>query len=1374
MADNKQETPYSNNLFSNHFLQERLEDLDDWKQAEIEEKFEEIQELWEEKKDYLQNDPNEDNTQEHFIDPILTQILDHYTDLEAQKEISGETLNPDYLFFENFNEHLDAEDDNDKEKFEHSYALGDAKRWDRKLDKSASNNTNPAFQIYNYVDRLRANWGILTNGKKWRLYSYEDCEADTYYEIDIVEAILKEDDRETALENFKYFYLFFRQESFLPKEQGFLDKVFEGSVSYSKGLEEDLEDKIYTALEVTARGFFETNDLEKTEENAEKVHRASLIFLYRFLFILNAESRGLLPVEEDRYEKILSLEYLKQRLDEDDTEVFGEDDWAWNRRIQPLFEAIDEGEQYGDFEITAYNGGLFDQENHEFLAENKLQGTYIRKILKLLTQSEDAETGEKVLVDYRDLNIRHLGSVYEGLLEHEIQIADENLILKDGEWEPAEDSSKDFDEVETDRKVEKDQPYLTNESGERKATGSYYTPEYIVEYIVENTVGPKVDEKLEEAGDNSEVLDKVLELNVCDPAMGSGHFLTEATSYIAHKIVEHGHIDEERVDEGNELIWVKRQVVKQSIYGVDINPLAVELGKLSLWIETMSKGKPLSFLDHHIKVGNSLVGSDFDEILQHPFSEEQKSLDNDRFQFGTPEDAKKNLQKKYQELEQMPEETVEQVHEKEEAYEEFVEENMLYNQFKEIANIHTYQYFDGDLDQTDYDNFLIHNIGAPDFGGYADNDWFQNAQKGAEERHYFHWELEFPKIFFGQQEGFDAVVGNPPYIRIQNLREFDESLVEYYNSNYEVSEGKYDIYALFVEKSINLTEDNGLSTYILPNKFFTADYGESLRKYLLEGEYLEDVIDFGSVQIFDQATTYTAIITFSKQGEGYRYADMSKSNPEKELENVELIESSYEPLTEEKWMFCTPEELEILEKIDERKGSSNLQSIAKRIFQGTNSGKDKVYVVKPVEENEDHYKVKSRQTDSEHLIEKELLHPILKGSEIGRYEIEEPERLVIYPYKAEDYGNTDRRPLSPEELQEEYPETWNYLKEVEDDLKDRDYLMDAIEKGNMGYSYWYEMWKPRRLEWMTSSKLLTQVLAKRTALAVDEEGKYFFVGGGTAGGNAVIIEGDERYVQALLNSSVTSFYLKNRAIPYNNDYYSFGKGVLKNLPLIKQEECEQRELLSSKARKISENRRKLNSINLTIEDYLGNYQDGKTLNDLYTPASGVSDKPVSETSEDKEKLQVGSVETEKNGDSVTLLVSARYKPENEAGHDTDRWGYTETELYRAMEFHDLSKTEAALIEEFVPVAVEEAGGFADFRSSATKTMSLIDRLKKLTLPKVSDVEDDLQKFIEQKERAEELEEKIEKTDQEINEIVYDLYDLTEEEIEIVEESVNES
>ncbi|PSG99094.1 MAG: hypothetical protein BRC29_03130 [Nanohaloarchaea archaeon SW_7_43_1] len=742
------ETPYNNNLFSNHFLKERLENLEEWKQADVEQEFEELRELWDEKKRYLKNQPNEDNTQDEWIDEVLNIIGHKQWSNEPTKTIgNGRNLNPDYLFFKDFETRLDSDDSENE--FEEGYLIGEAKKYGRTLDKSMDNHENPSFQIFNYVDRLRTPWGLLTNGKRWRLYSYEDCEADVFYEIDIVENILKKSDRETALQNFKHFYLFFRKESFQPSQNGFVDQIFEGSENYSRGLEDDLEDDIYAALEVTARGFFETNDIEKTEENIEEVHRASLILLYRMLFILNAESRGLMPMDEKKYRLKLSLEYLKGQLEDENNDVFSQDTWAWDRRIRPLFEAINEGEQYGEFKITAYNGGLFDEEKHPFLAQYELQGNHVKDIMELLAQSTDKETEDKVLVDYRDLNIRHLGSVYEGLLEHELRKAEEDLVLENGEWNSASDSKKDLEELPRKQKVREGEVYLTNESDERKATGSYYTPEYIVEYIVENTVGPKVEDKIEES-DSEDLLDHVLDLNICDPAMGSGHFLTEATSFIARRLIEHGKIPDEEVEGENEFVWVKRQVVSHCIYGVDINPLAVELGKLSLWIETMAEGKPLSFLDHHLKVGNSLIGSDFDEIFSHP-TETQKRVDSDRWQFvGSPEDLKKQFQEDYKEIEEMEEDTKEKVHEKEQEYQEF-KNSTLYTQIQQLANIHTRQFFEEEANSSDYEDFIV-NIGKEE-NAMKTMDWFKSAQKDAEDRNYFHWQLEFPKVFFSQQKG---------------------------------------------------------------------------------------------------------------------------------------------------------------------------------------------------------------------------------------------------------------------------------------------------------------------------------------------------------------------------------------------------------------------------------------------------------------------------------------------------------------------------------------------------------------------------------------------------------------------------------------------
>jgi len=659
---------YRNNLFSNHFLKERIQDLDEWKDTSFEEKFEELRQIYEEKEDFLSEKLNEDQTQSEFIDPVL-KTLGHKWVPEAQTRVgskkNGSILNPDYTFMD-METQMDVHEDEDKGYFDVNYAVGDAKAWNRTLDKSTQDHTNPAFQIYNYVDRLRADWGLLTNGKKWRLYSYEDCAADIYFEIDL-ENILKGEKTEEKLEKFKYFYLFFRAESI---EEGFLEKVYEESVNFAESLEEDLEDKVYNALEVAVEGFFKTNDIEKTEENIDLVHHASLIFLYRILFILNAESRNLLPTDYESYKQAFGLTKLKRMIIEEETDdhLFQETTVAWDNRISRLFEGIDDGYDLNETEIPAYNGGLFDEENGEenqFLAENKLYGSYVKEILELLATSYDQEKEKRIILDYKDLNIRHLGSVYEGLLEHQFKAADNRKVLENGEWQDFSETSKDWEKFDETKRVDENELYLTNESGERKATGSYYTPEYIVEYIVENTVGPKVEEKIEEAEENGEnILPKILELNVCDPAMGSGHFLTEATEYIANQIVEHAKLENQEIDEKeDELNWAKRQVVQNCIYGVDINELAVELGKLSLWIETMAEGKPLNFLDHHLKHGNSLIGSDFDEIFSHP-TEDQKRLDSERYKFGNPQEIKENFQKQYLEIEQMPENTVQQIHKK--------------------------------------------------------------------------------------------------------------------------------------------------------------------------------------------------------------------------------------------------------------------------------------------------------------------------------------------------------------------------------------------------------------------------------------------------------------------------------------------------------------------------------------------------------------------------------------------------------------------------------------------------------------------------------------------------------------------------------------
>nr|WP_229380502.1 restriction endonuclease [Haloarcula sinaiiensis] len=203
-------------------------------------------------------------------------------------------------------------------------------------------------------------------------------------------------------------------------------------------------------------------------------------------------------------------------------------------------------------------------------------------------------------------------------------------------------------------------------------------------------------------------------------------------------------------------------------------------------------------------------------------------------------------------------------------------------------------------------------------------------------------------------------------------------------------------------------------------------------------------------------------------------------------------------------------------------------------------------------------------------------------------------------------------------------------------------------------------------------------------------------------------------------------------------------------------------------------RSKRESLNLAVLDHFGSYSDGPTLADvgLTQPPEDSADSILQQTTEQKPNLRVGEASVVRESDStVEIQLTARYKPDDEDAYETDQWGYTETEPLPALRITDLTETEGDLIEAFVPVAVDEAGGFAGFRETATKTNSLVDRLRKLTLPAVDDARDGLVSYMETVERADELEAKIERTDELIDEIVYELYGLTDEEIEIVEEAV---
>jgi hypothetical protein len=341
--------------------------------------------------------------------------------------------------------------------------------------------------------------------------------------------------------------------------------------------------------------------------------------------------------------------------------------------------------------VPIYNGGLFntkpdeserrDQRIARFLTEHKVPDRYLALAIDRLARDQDERTLALVFIDYKSLEVRHLGSIYEGLLEFKLKLADEDLTTqtdKKGERYIPLAQAKVKRGRQATVVVRKKEVYLSNDKAERKASGSYYTPDPIVEYIVAHTVGPVLEEKLEELrpefrnvrktferlkanaeatphlrasqdsrayaqaatfNEHKELVDQLFDLRVLDPAMGSGHFLVETVDFVTDHLVKflnqfpinpvnfaldrtRNSILESLGEQGvtvdpaklTDINLLKRHVLKRCIYGVDLNPMAVELAKVSLWLDAFTLGAPLNFLDHHLRCGNSLIGATFGDL----------------------------------------------------------------------------------------------------------------------------------------------------------------------------------------------------------------------------------------------------------------------------------------------------------------------------------------------------------------------------------------------------------------------------------------------------------------------------------------------------------------------------------------------------------------------------------------------------------------------------------------------------------------------------------------------------------------------------------------------------------------------------------------
>jgi hypothetical protein len=657
------------------------------------------------------------------------------------------------------------------------------------LDVKVGNKAAPSYQAVAALKR--STWVILTNGRLWRLYSSRVSSASTnYFEVDL-DGIVTETDARLV-----YFVSLFSSSSFVLRAGVTdVDLVFDEGIKHAQGVENELRQKVFDGglFLNLVKGVLDLSSSKMySQEELDQAKTLALKLLYRVLFTLYAESRRLLPLENARY-KDYALEFLRPRLVSFEKEPKGHSVWDILRN---LFRMISKGDVEAN--LPQYDGALF--EDDPALDSTELENEFLVPALRDLMESEGRG------IDYQNLGVRHLGSLYEALLEYSVRQAKQPLVMYKEEILDAK-FAEDLKQKPLGF-VEKGELYLSVKGLARKGTGSYYTPDENVTFLVKKGLEPhfKAREEqfkadLQRLPPSSKPRDLELEkkctedllgLKVVDPAMGSGHFLVAVVNEITRWIIDllreypdaplmreieefRKSIIEEQRKRGIRLdedlltddVILKRMVMKRCVYGVDINPLAVELAKVSLWLDSFTIGTPLTFLDHHIRCGDSLIGLWIDSIGSRVFDTTLELWT------GTVSTAGASLV----EAVVMPADlTVEQVTQSREAYETIKEKT---RSLGVLLDVFTASVIDPDLGTKVPKNLTLieetckKNRERPKWWNLV-----EEALKLSGKYKSFHWELEFPDAFTKEKRGFDLIVMNPPWDVV--IPEDDDFFASYY------------------------------------------------------------------------------------------------------------------------------------------------------------------------------------------------------------------------------------------------------------------------------------------------------------------------------------------------------------------------------------------------------------------------------------------------------------------------------------------------------------------------------------------------------------------------------------------------------------------
>lgn len=547
----------------------------------------------------------------------------------------------------------------------------------------------------------------------------------------------------------------------------------------------------------------------------------SLTLVYRILFLLFAEARAAVPVWNEVYRNAYTIEALADRATRSPAPGL----WAALQAISRLAHA---GCKAGDLDVTAFNGRLFSPRQTPLVEQRRVPDEIIRDVLLSLA-TETTKQGRR-RISYHDLGVEQLGSVYERVLEYE-PAADRNSIA------------------------------LTRTSTRRKSTGSFYTPRALTEFLVRRTLEPLVDAK---------TAAQILTLRIVDPAMGSGAFLVAACRYLSdcceRAMIRDGEWLGVDLTPANRAT-LRRSVAERCLYGVDLNPTAVQLARLSLWLTTLAADRPLTFLDHHLASGNSLVGARLADLSQPsrtvrtPARPAPLPLFDDLIAGDV---AAQVLPARWR-LAMEPSESLEVVKSKEAALSQLSRTDGPVARWAAAADAWcAARLWPGAPPSPGLvTEWIAAAIGLPTSLPAAQlHSSLARARDVAASHGAFHWELAFPEVFFDEggrpaaDGGFDAVIGNPPWDMLRadtgsssersDARASTTALLRFCRSSQyrQQGSGHPNSYQLFIERALQISKPGGRIGLILPSGIATDHGSAALRRHLFDRTTIDTWLGF--------------------------------------------------------------------------------------------------------------------------------------------------------------------------------------------------------------------------------------------------------------------------------------------------------------------------------------------------------------------------------------------------------------------------------------------------------------------------------------------------------------------------------------------------